>query len=323
MSIAMRAGRLAVLAAALVAAAPAAAAAQGAPGVGTGGVTDRTTTTVTLNGRVNPNGAVTRYYFQYGPDRNYGATTPVEQTGTGTEPRQVSAAISGLAPATEYHYRLIAEYRFDIRRGEDRTFRTRREPLGLSLGANPNPVPYNDPTTLSGVLTGTGNAGRQVVLQYQPWPYTAAFVPYGFPAVTDGNGAFGFFVANVTLNTQTRVVLPDDPEVVSPDVLLQALPRVKTKVRTKRYPKSKRVRFKGTVTPAIDKEQMQVQRLVDGTWEVVRTMRAKARKGNSSKYRKSMLVRSTGRYRIVANVASGAYTSAPGREVRVRVRRGR
>ncbi len=323
MSIAMKAGRLAVLVTAVVAAAPATAAAQGAPGVATGGVTERTTTTVTLNGRVNPNGATTRYYFQYGTTRNYGATTVAEQTGTGTQPRQVKATISGLAPATEYHYRLIAENRFDIRRGEDRTFRTRPEPLGLTLGANPNPTKWNGSTTMLGVLSGTGNAGRQVVLQYQPWPYTAAFVNYGFPAVTDANGGFGFFIPNVTINTQTRVVLPNDPDVVSPNVLLQALARVQTDVRTKAYPRSKRVRFRGTVTPAIDGEQMQVQRLIDGTWEIVRTMRAKARRGNSSKYRKSMLVRKSGRYRIVANVSSGAYTSAPGREVRVRVRRGR
>ena len=323
MSTATYAGRFAVLATALALTAPAAAQAAGAPAVTTGGVSDKATTQATLNGRVNPNGAPTRYYFQFGPNRTYGGTTVVTDAGSGTSPRKVSATITGLAPATTYHYRLIAENRFDIRRGEDRTFRTARVPLGLSLAANPNPVLFNDPTTLFGTLSGTGNVGRQVVLQYQPWPYTAPFANYGNVQLTDANGNFNFPVLNVTINTQTRVLLADKPDVMSPPVLLQALARVHTDVKTKKYPRSKRVRFSGTVKPAVDGEQMQVQRLVDGAWEVVRTMRAKHRKsGTSSSYSKSMLIKKTGRYRVLANIASGAYTSSAGREVKVRVRKG-
>jgi hypothetical protein len=317
------AGRAAVAGAlALGLAVPAAAQAAGAPNVTTGGVTARTTTTVTIHGRVDPNGAATRYYFQFGTTRAYGGTTTVTNAGSGASAKGVSAALTGLAPATRYHYRLIAENRFDIRRGEDKTFKTARQPLGLTLGANPNPVLANDPTTLSGTLSGTGNAGRQVVLQYQLWPYTAPYAQAGNPLITDANGAFAFPVPNVSINTQARVVLPDKPGVVSPVVLLQALARVRTDVKTKRYPRSKRVRFTGTVTPAVDGEQMQVQRLVGGTWEVVRTMRAKHRKGGtSSRFRKTMLIRETGRYRIFANIASGAYTSSAGREVKVKFHR--
>jgi hypothetical protein len=220
-----------------------------------------------------------------------------------------------------YPYRIIAENRFDIRRGEDRTFKTRVEPLGLSLSATPNPVLWNDPMTVSGTLSGTNNAGRQVVLQYQQWPYTSGFLAYGNALLTDATGAFAFPLTNLGINTQARVVLPDKPAVASPVVLLEALVRVRTDVKTKRYRHSKRVRFSGTVTPAVDKEQMQIQRHTAGTWEVVRTMRAGHRKGGrSSSFRKSLLIRHTGRYRVFANVASGAYSPAAGREVKVRIR---
>jgi hypothetical protein len=306
---------------ALALSAPAAAQAAGAPVATTGGVSARTTTGVTLKGRVNPNGAATRYHFEYGISRQYGATTPRTPAGGNASTRRVSAAITGLAPATTYHYRIIAENRFDIRRGEDRTFRTRVEPLGLSLSASPNPVLWNDPMTVSGTLSGTNNAGRQVVLQYQQWPYTSGFLTYGNPLLTDAAGAFAFPLTNLGINTQARVVLPDKPAVASPVVLLEALVRVRTDVKTKRYRHSKRVRFSGTVTPAVDKEQMQIQRRTAGTWEVVRTMRARHRKGGrSSSFRKSLLIRHTGRYRVFANVASGAYSPAAGREVKVRIR---
>lgn len=318
MSTAMKAAGVAAV---LALTAPAAAQAAGAPTVTTGGIAAKTTTSATLNGRINPNGAPTRYYFQYGTTRAYGDTTIVTAAGEGTAVKKVSAAISGLSPATTYHYRLIAENRFDIRRGEDRTFRTARVPLGLSLSATPNPVLVNDPTTLPGTLSGTGNAGRQVVLQYQPWPYTAPFAQYGNPLLTDAAGGFAFPVVAVTINTVARAVLVDNPDVVSNPVQLQALVRVKTDLATKRYPRSKRVRFTGTVTPAVDGEQMQVQRLTGGTWEVVRTMRAKHREsGTSSSYRKTFLIRKTGRYRVVASVSSGAYTSAPGRETTIKVK---
>ena len=51
------------------------------------------------------------------------------------------------------------------------------QPLGLSLAATPNPVGIGKPTVLAGTLSGTGNAGRQVVLQSNPFPYTQGFQP--------------------------------------------------------------------------------------------------------------------------------------------------
>ena len=57
--------------------------------------------------------------------------------------------------------------------------RTQRAPLGLSLSAAPNPVPFGSAVTIGGILSGTGNAGRSVQILQNPFPYTAGFTPVG------------------------------------------------------------------------------------------------------------------------------------------------
>ncbi len=59
--------------------------------------------------------------------------------------------------------------------------------------------------TLQGVLSGTGNAGRQVVLQQKVFPYLTDFQTVGNPQVTGSSGAFAFPLLGVTTNTQYRV----------------------------------------------------------------------------------------------------------------------
>jgi hypothetical protein len=62
---------------------------------------------LTLNGTVNPNGADTSWYFEYGPTTSYGAQTPVQDVGSGTATVAVSWNLTGLNPS-DLHYRLVA-----------------------------------------------------------------------------------------------------------------------------------------------------------------------------------------------------------------------
>lgn len=80
------------------------------PDLFTAGATEVTRTTATLGGFVNPGGEeVTTCEFAYGPTTSYGKTAPCNPApGSGSAPVAVSAAVSGLAPATEYHFKLIA-----------------------------------------------------------------------------------------------------------------------------------------------------------------------------------------------------------------------
>ena len=65
--------------------APATAAAAEKPVVITGGAANVQPTTVVLNGTVNPKGAETSYFFQYGTTRLYGLSTPATSAGAGNK----------------------------------------------------------------------------------------------------------------------------------------------------------------------------------------------------------------------------------------------
>ena len=97
--------------------------ASAAPVVTTGPAQDVTQTTATLTGTVNPRGAATTVFFRYGPTQQYTARTAEQAVGNGTKKVQVRIPISGLAPDTVYHYRLVANGD-GVSRGNDRTFRT-------------------------------------------------------------------------------------------------------------------------------------------------------------------------------------------------------
>src|SRR2546422_3709092 len=66
-------------------------------------------TTATLRGTVNPSGASTVAYFEYGSSIAYGKTTPpqtVADGGLATIP--FGTGVTGLDPGTTYHYRIVA-----------------------------------------------------------------------------------------------------------------------------------------------------------------------------------------------------------------------
>ena len=87
---------------------PAAAAAQEPAAVTTGAAEAVAHSSATLTGTVDPNGEAREYRFEFGTTASYGVQTVARTTGAGEEPQAVSAELAGLAPATTYHYRLVA-----------------------------------------------------------------------------------------------------------------------------------------------------------------------------------------------------------------------
>lgn len=312
--------RVAVAAGLTALALPAAAGAAQRPDVTTGGASSVGESTVVLSGRVNPRGAETTYFFQYGPTVIYGGTTPAAGAGAGNRPVRVSASVAGLAPATRYHYRLVAQNARGLGRGRDRTFTTRRQPLGVSLAASPNPVRPDEPIVLAGTLTGTGSAGRQVVLQANPFPYTQGFLPVVNPQVTNEAGGFAFPLLGIGVTTQYRVQMPQRPEVVSPVVVAGVKVKVLTGKEVDQSGPGARVRIKGQVTPAVDGTEVQIQKRRDGgPWRTIERTFARDRSATSSSYSKSFRQRRTGKYRVYAN-AQGAYVPNLGKEIRIVVK---
>ncbi len=104
-------------------------AAIGTPEVVTLAATNIDATTATLTGTVNPQGALTEYYFQYGETTGYGQQTPSASAGSNSVPLAVSAAIVNLAERTLYHARLIASNSVGIGYGSDSSFGTLGTPV--------------------------------------------------------------------------------------------------------------------------------------------------------------------------------------------------
>jgi hypothetical protein len=301
--------------------APATASAASKPGVRTGGVSNLTFNSATLSGRVDPNQADTTYFFRFGTTRVFTTDTAVTPVGAGNDFVGVSVAIAGLAPATRYHYRLIAQNRLGTTLGDWRTFTTRRQPLGVTLAANPNPVVPGGPTTLAGQLTGTNNANRDVVLQSNPFPYTQGFLNVGNPLVTDAAGNFSFPVLSVPVNTQFRVVLAQRPEVASPIVVVGAALQVTTNTKkVARHRHSVSVRFSGTIRPQNDGGRVSIQKFRGGTWVTIAHTTAKDAGSDHSDFRTRVRIFRSGQFRAVAET-EGQYVTGAGRAIFIRVRR--
>jgi hypothetical protein len=99
--------------------------ASGLPTVETKPATGVSATAATLNGVVNPNGAETKYHFDYGaPPPFYGKKTAEVSAGAGTSNVEVSQAIAALTPNTEYHFRLVATNANGTTNGTDMVFTT-------------------------------------------------------------------------------------------------------------------------------------------------------------------------------------------------------
>lgn len=124
------------------------------PAVSTGVTTNVGTTTAELHGAVDPNGASTTYYFEWGKSTSYGSASTSASAGSGTSPVSVYAKIGHLKPGTTYHYRLVATNSSGTTDGADHAFTT------ASASAHPNAAgaatgSVENLSSTGAVLTGT------------------------------------------------------------------------------------------------------------------------------------------------------------------------
>ena len=284
------------------------------PGATTGSAANVGFSSVRLNGSVDANSTATTYYFQYGTTVALGSETAPTPAGSRRNPVHVSTDVGGLAPTTRYYYRIVAHNASGTTLGKRRSFTTRRQPLGVSLAAAPNPITAGRGTTLAGTLTGTGNAGRKIVLQSNPWPYTQGFKNATNEQLTNAQGGFSFPLLGVPFNTQYRVQMPERPHVVSPIVNLGVVFVVHTRVSKHRVKRGRRVRFSGSISPAREGAQIAFQKKRSGRWITIGGTVTRS----GGKYRRRVKIRRGGSYRVWAGVVDGQYTSNNGRTVHLR-----
>jgi phosphodiesterase/alkaline phosphatase D-like protein len=123
------------------------------PDVTTGAATGITTTSVTLNGTVDPNGRSTTYYFEFGTSTSYGTKTTTHSAGSATSPQNESAGIGGLKTGTTYHFRIVAMSDAGTATGKDATFTTTASP-GVATGDATSIAPTS--ATLNGTVNPNG-----------------------------------------------------------------------------------------------------------------------------------------------------------------------
>ena len=143
-----------ILAAALVGVTVVQGAWAAAPAAITGTVSAVAGTSATVNGTVNPGGAATDWWFEYGTATSYGSTTSTTGAGSGSTNVAVSKSLSGLSPATTYHYRVVAKNTSGTTHGGDGLFTTASPPTAVT-----SPATGVGPTTAT--LGGTVNPNGQ------------------------------------------------------------------------------------------------------------------------------------------------------------------
>jgi hypothetical protein len=308
------------IAVAAIGAVSAFAAAPPKPGVATGGVSGLTPTSVIVHGGLNAKAQAANYVFQYGTTKAYGTQTALAPGGRSAKTISVSQAVGGLHPNTLYHYRLVAFGTGGTTIGGDRSFKTPKAPLSLQISASPSPVPFGDTFTFGGTLFGTGNAGRVVALQANPFPYLQGFKTLGNPEVTNSFGGFSFPVVGMTVNTQLRVVTTSAPFVTSPVVLEGVAVRVSFHIhRVHRNRPGRYYRMYGAVAPAEAGARVGFQLLRPGHSSLNQGGTfVKSATPTVSSFSTVVRIRHRGVYQALVQVADGSHVSAYSEPIRIR-----
>ncbi|HEY0548906.1 MAG TPA: choice-of-anchor D domain-containing protein, partial [Verrucomicrobiae bacterium] len=138
-----------------------------APLIATGGASNITDIAATLYAAINPAGAATTAVFEYGTTTNYGSMASITFSPTnGATTQTVSAAVSGLAPGTTHHYRIVASNSVGTTYGNDLTFDTLLYPdIVVEHPSGTNLVDGLGTNNFGASLLGTTNAPRTFIIR--------------------------------------------------------------------------------------------------------------------------------------------------------------
>jgi hypothetical protein len=115
-----------------------------------------------LNGIVSSNGSATAVTFNYGTTTEYGATVTALQSPLAgdTTNAPVSAAVTGLACDTRYHFKAVGVNGLGTTSGGDLTFKTAACPVTTTLlASNSNPSSVGAPVAFTATVTGIAPTG--------------------------------------------------------------------------------------------------------------------------------------------------------------------
>jgi hypothetical protein len=278
-----------------------------APRVITGRSSNVTFSSAIVFATINPHGEDTNYVFQYGTSKKYGQQTPLAPAGAGTRMVRVSQTLTGLAPLTTYHYRVLASSPAGATVGADLEFKTGPVPLSLAIDGTPNPVVFGSSFLVEGTLSGTGAADHPVELQANPFPYLGGFQNVGNAELTNASGGFSFPFLGLLENAQLRVVTVGKPAVSSPVLVENVAVHVSFHVHATH--RRGYARLYGTVAPAEVGALVGFQLLRPGRSLNKGGTIVNAGTATVSKFSRVVRVQ-RGLYRALVKVSDGAHVSA-------------
>ena len=118
------------------------------PAIGANAAINLTPTSARLTAQINPIGADTTAYFQWGLTAAYGNQSPTQDLGSGDQSITDFADISALTPNTQYHFRVVATSSRGTSQGSDYTFVTPQGTFNWWIGTYPglaDPTAAGDP----------------------------------------------------------------------------------------------------------------------------------------------------------------------------------
>lgn len=284
------------------------------PAVTTGAASAVTFSGAALGGTVDPNARPTTVSAQIGPTTAYGAQTAPQPVGSGDSGVAVKVPVGGLQPLTTYHYRLVATSDAGAVFGNDRTFKTAREPNALSLKGTPATVVYGRSSVLAVTLSGSGAGGVGLHLFASPFPFTGGLLAFAPGLTTDTGGHSTTTVAPRRTTRYRGTATVGGLTVTSPTVRITVLPRVT--IRASRRAGG-RVRFSGVIRPRGSAAVSLQRRRSDGLWLTVARTRARAGGGVFSRAAVT-LHRRAGLYRLHVKPTTRGLAAGNSPAVRVR-----
>jgi phosphodiesterase/alkaline phosphatase D-like protein len=273
----------------------------GAPAATTGPAQNVGTSSATLTGSVDPRNHSTSWYFEYGPNTRYGTHTGTQSVSAGSGNRGVSVGISGLAPGTTYHYRLVATSSAGTSRGADVAFTTTANTVTLTTSSYK--VVYRHFLRLSGNVS-SGQAGVNVTILAQRFG-DSAFASVA--TVQSGSGGGWTYLAQPTIRTTYEATANG---VTSAPITIGVRPSVSLRKTT-----GARLSTHVVAGTSLAGRFVQLQRLSGTRWVTVKRSRLN---GSSTAFFRAALLphgRSTIRIALSVNQAGPGYLAGFSRQL--------
>jgi len=154
-----------------------------------------------VTGTVNPNGALTNYWYEFGVSSTLGNKTTNQTVGSGFVATPAPAYITGLSKDTTYFYRLVAQNQFGTITGAQYTFQT-TDSVTPPVGS----IPKVQTLLVSGITNSSADLGGEVTPNQASTQYW-----------------FEYGKAGVLGNTTALVSVGDGSAVVPASVILNNL----------------------------------------------------------------------------------------------------